>query len=121
MRAKPSVDEAVSIFGATVKAKLSNAAAAGEAEDQLRGPFEVLLRDIAAALGMARAGVTPVGEARVRDLKSRPCSFPRQVPDTQVRESHDLPSPPREMGRRDGNLKGPLRGTDWGPARGVPQ
>ena len=47
-----TIEQAVSRFGAAAKAKLANAAATGEPEDQLRAPFEQLLADVAAVLGL---------------------------------------------------------------------
>jgi hypothetical protein len=42
-----TVASAVSSFGASAKAKLSNVAITGAPEDQLRGPLEALLHDLA--------------------------------------------------------------------------
>lgn len=67
-----ALTQATSRFGAAVKAKLSSIAAQGAPEDQLRGPFEVLLADIAASLGFSTAGVVATGEASLRELKTRP-------------------------------------------------
>ena len=72
MKASPTLEAAISSFGATLARKLANPAVAGEPEDQLRAPFEALLRDLAAVLGMERACVTAIGESRVADLKTRP-------------------------------------------------
>jgi hypothetical protein len=64
--------QAVSRFGAAVKPKLSGIAIQGAPEDQLRGPFEVLLGDVAATLGLSAAGVVATGETSLADLKTRP-------------------------------------------------
>src|SRR5947209_6189127 len=45
--AKKTVAEAVSTFGSSLKPKLSNIAISGAPEDQLRGPLDVLFRDLA--------------------------------------------------------------------------
>ena len=63
---------AVSNYGALAKEKFRNPAAAGQAEEQLRSPFESLLKDIAEACGFTRGEVTAVGEPSIGDLKTRP-------------------------------------------------
>lgn len=63
---------AVSAFGAEVKAKLSNPAATGQPEDQLRAPMETLIKNLAEASGRA-AGLTQlVGETKHAETGSRP-------------------------------------------------
>lgn len=63
---------AVSTFGASVKAKLTNPAAVGQPEDQLRAPFEALLKELAEAAGQP-AGLTGlVGETKHAETGSRP-------------------------------------------------
>lgn len=52
MAAKTLAD-AVSAYGAGVKAKLANAAISGAPEDQLRGPLEALVKDLAGIGGLA--------------------------------------------------------------------
>jgi hypothetical protein len=47
-----TVADAVSNFGASAKAKLSNVAITGAPEDQLRGPLEALLHDLAEIGGL---------------------------------------------------------------------
>jgi hypothetical protein len=42
-----TVADAVSAFGASAKSKLANVAITGAPEDQLRGPLEALVRDLA--------------------------------------------------------------------------
>jgi hypothetical protein len=63
---------AVSAYGASVKAKLANAAISGAPEDQLRGPLETLIRDLATIEGMAPNAVELVGETTLSELKTRP-------------------------------------------------
>ena len=46
-----AVAVAVSAFGKATSARLSSAAASGEPEDQLRGPFENLLQQLALLCG----------------------------------------------------------------------
>lgn len=52
----PTVEEAVSVFGAAGTAELTAASAGGEPEDQLRSPFEELLADLC---GLAGCGGRP--------------------------------------------------------------
>lgn len=47
MAAPRDLKAAIGAFGAETKAKLSNKAASGAPEDQLRGPLEALFRDLA--------------------------------------------------------------------------
>lgn len=47
-----TVAEAVSAFGKAAKAKLSNIAATGQPEDQLRAPLEALVRGLAEIGGL---------------------------------------------------------------------
>lgn len=65
-----TVESAISSFGAAVTAKLSNLAAGGNPEDQLRAPFEQLLSDMAAL--SARYNVVPIGESSLANLRLRP-------------------------------------------------
>ncbi len=67
-----TLNDAVSAFGATAKAKLANPSAAGAPEDQLRAPFEKLLKDFAALCNLPADEVTAVGETSISDLKTRP-------------------------------------------------
>ena len=64
--------EAVSAFGKAVAARLSSAAASGEPEDQLRGPFENLVQQLAPLCGLKTTPVVTIGESSVADLKTRP-------------------------------------------------
>jgi hypothetical protein len=67
-----TVAAAVSAYGASVKAKLANAAISGAPEDQLRGPLETLIRDLAAIEGISPSRVDLVGETTLSELKTRP-------------------------------------------------
>ncbi len=67
-----TLKSAMARFGTAAKAKLSNVAAAGEPEDQLRAPLEALLSDLTELCGLPRAVVTCVGESTLSDLKTRP-------------------------------------------------
>jgi hypothetical protein len=69
---KLTINSAISAFGARAKEKLSNAAATGPPEDQLRAPFEHLLADLAELVRLPRSSVTAVGESSIGDLKTRP-------------------------------------------------
>lgn len=69
---KPTLDEAVSKFGATAKSKLSNPAVTGQPEDQLRAPLETLIADLCAVIGPAADGTVAVGETSLADLMTRP-------------------------------------------------
>lgn len=70
----PTLDSAISNFGASAKLKLSNAGAIDAPEDQLRAPFEQLLADLSLICSFAPGAVTPVGEISLSDLKIRPDS-----------------------------------------------
>ena len=69
-RSSLTVESAISSFGAAATAKLSNVAAGGNPEDQLRAPFERLLQDMAAL--SARNNVVLIGESSLKDLSLRP-------------------------------------------------
>ena len=69
---KLTIDSAVANFGAKAKEKLSNPAATGQPEDQLRAPFEHLLADLAEVSLLPKSAVAAVGESSVGDLKTRP-------------------------------------------------
>ena len=69
---KLTIHSAIAAFGAKAKEKLSNPAASGQPEDQLRAPFEHLLSDLAELSMLPRPAVTAVGESSVSDLKTRP-------------------------------------------------
>lgn len=72
MKQGDQVAAAVATFGAAVKAKLTNAAAVGQPEDQLRAPLEELFRALAVAAGKPPGAVVLVGESSLADLKTRP-------------------------------------------------
>jgi Type ISP C-terminal specificity domain/N-6 DNA Methylase len=63
---------AVSQFGAAAKSKLSAIAITGAPEDQLRGPLETLLRDLAEIDGLPTTAVQLIGETTLKHLKTRP-------------------------------------------------
>jgi hypothetical protein len=63
---------AVAEFGSEAKAKLSNVAATGEPEDQLRAPLEHLIMKLVELCGLRRTAVAAVGESTLADLKTRP-------------------------------------------------
>lgn len=65
-------DEVIAKFGATATAKLSNPAASGAPEDQLRAPLERLLTDMAGLVGVPAGMVVAVGESSLTELKTRP-------------------------------------------------
>ena len=67
-----TLQEAVSTFGAEAKSKLSNPAASGAPEDQLRAPLETLIRHMAEITGLPPRTVVVVGETSLSDLKTRP-------------------------------------------------
>lgn len=67
-----SLESSIAAFGKAVKGKLSNPATSGQPEDQLRGPFEQLLIDLAELIGLKKGDVIPVGESAIGDLKTRP-------------------------------------------------
>jgi len=64
--------DAVSKFGKSAKAKLQNPTASGEPEDQLRAPFEQLLKDLAVLAGLTADKVIAVGESSVAESHTRP-------------------------------------------------
>ncbi len=64
--------QAVSAFGKAATARLSSPVATGEPEDQLRGPFENLLQQLAPLCGFKPGTVVAVGESSIADLKTRP-------------------------------------------------
>ncbi len=70
--ATKTLADAVSAYGASVKAKLANVAISGAPEDQLRSPLETLIRDLAAIEGMSPNAVKLVGETTLAELKPRP-------------------------------------------------
>jgi hypothetical protein len=69
---KLTIDTAIATFGTKAKEKLSNPAATGQPEDQLRAPFEHLLADLAELSLITKSRVAAVGESSIGDLKTRP-------------------------------------------------
>src|ERR1035438_4415517 len=69
---KLTIDSAIAAFGVKAKEKLSNPAAAGQPEDQLRAPFEQLLADLAELAHLPGSAVAAVGESSIGNLKTRP-------------------------------------------------
>jgi hypothetical protein len=63
---------AIGAFGAAAKQKLNNPAASGQPEEQLRAPFENLLKDVAGVCGIPGENVVAVGESPLADMKTRP-------------------------------------------------
>jgi hypothetical protein len=63
---------AVSAYGASLKPKLANIAITGAPEDQLRGPLEALVKDLADIDGLPSGGIHFVGETTLSELKTRP-------------------------------------------------
>ncbi|GMU79884.1 MAG: hypothetical protein AMXMBFR46_26730 [Acidimicrobiia bacterium] len=51
---------------------MTNPAAHGEPEDQLRAPLEALVGDLTELCRVGRSSVTVVGESALADLKTRP-------------------------------------------------
>jgi hypothetical protein len=72
LRVKLTIGSAIATFGAKAKEKLSNPAATGQPEDQLRAPFEHLLGDLAELSRLPKSAVAAVGESSISDLKTRP-------------------------------------------------
>jgi hypothetical protein len=69
---KLTLKSAISRYGSEAKAKLTNVAASGEPEDQLRAPLEGLLSDLAELCGFPAKAVAAVGESTLAALKTRP-------------------------------------------------
>ena len=67
-----TLQEAISKFGSEAKSKLSNPAASGAPEDQLRAPLEGLITNLAELTGLPSGTVVAVGETSLADLKTRP-------------------------------------------------
>lgn len=67
-----TVAAAVSHYGASLKPKLASIAIEGAPEDQLRGPLESLVRDLAEVGGLPAGSVHLVGETTLAALKTRP-------------------------------------------------
>ena len=67
-----TLGEAISRFGLEAKSRLSNPGVTGAPEDQLRGPLEVLVTNLAELAGLPPGAVVTVGETSLADLKTRP-------------------------------------------------
>ena len=67
-----TVADAVSQYGASTKSKLASIAISGAPEDQLRGPLEALIRDLAELGGLPAGSVHLIGETTLSDIKTRP-------------------------------------------------
>lgn len=67
-----SLADAISQYGARLKPKFSSAAISGAPEDQLRGPLETLLHDLAELAGLPPKAINLVGETTLSDIKTRP-------------------------------------------------
>ena len=67
-----TLQQAISTFGLQTKSKLSNPAAIGAPEDQLRAPFEALVHRFAEIVGLPSGTVVVVGETSLAHLKTRP-------------------------------------------------
>jgi hypothetical protein len=68
----PTLSEVISAFGVATRAKLSNRAAEGAPEDQLRAPLETLIKALALVAGLPDGAVQLVGESTLADLATRP-------------------------------------------------
>ena len=66
-----TLKDAVSAYGASLKAKLSSVAIEGAPEDQLRAPLDALFRDLADLCGLPGV-VHLVGETTLSEIHSRP-------------------------------------------------
>ena len=68
----PKFRSALATFGTEAKAKLSNVAAKGAPEDQLRAPLERLIVNLAEVCGFPSQDIAAVGELSLSELKTRP-------------------------------------------------
>ena len=69
---KLTLDEAISAFGVSAKAGLSNSAITGQPEDQLRTPLMNLFDALAILTGKAPGSLKLVGETSLATLQTRP-------------------------------------------------
>ena len=72
MTSSTLLTDAVSAFGAQVKATLANPAITGEPEEQLRTPLVVLVKALAVLCGLAAHDAELVGETKLAELMTRP-------------------------------------------------
>jgi Type ISP C-terminal specificity domain/N-6 DNA Methylase len=70
--ADKTVEKVVSNFGANVKSKLSSVAITGAPEDQLRGPLETLVRELAEIAGLPVGQIQLIGETTLAEMKTPP-------------------------------------------------
>ena len=63
---------AISAFGEMTRSKLTNLAATGAPEDQLRAPLEMLFQELAALVGNPAGTVDLIGETTLAALSTRP-------------------------------------------------
>lgn len=63
---------AISNFGAALKPKFAGTAIAGAPEDQLRGPLETLMAELAGLCGFKPGAIQTIGETSLADIKTRP-------------------------------------------------
>lgn len=66
------MNEAAAAFGKSTTAKLSNVAISGAPEDQLRGPLEVFVAELALIAGLPAGAVGLVGETSIAEDRTRP-------------------------------------------------
>ncbi|MGH6920197.1 MAG: hypothetical protein ACREJ0_21120 [Geminicoccaceae bacterium] len=64
MSVTDTLAEVLAKFGAAAKAKLSNPAASGAPEDQLRAPLEALIADLAGLTGLPPGAVVKLASPR---------------------------------------------------------
>jgi hypothetical protein len=83
---------AISKYGASVKPKLAGIAIEGAPEDQLRGPLETLIQNLAEIAGLPGGSVHLVGE--LADIKTRPDFAVTVSKVTSVRHPRSTPSSP---------------------------
>jgi hypothetical protein len=69
---KDSLENAVSDFGASAKAKLKDKAISGGPEDQLRSPLEKLIERLSVLGGLPEKAIGLVGEAKLSAIQLRP-------------------------------------------------
>ena len=72
MASPEHLNAAISAYGELTKSKLSNPAATGAPEDQLRAPLEGLFQKLATLAGNPAGKVTLVGETTLAALSTRP-------------------------------------------------
>jgi hypothetical protein len=72
LTAAATFEAALSAFGAMTTAKLSNRAAVGGPEDQLRAPIEILFKNLTPLTGLPPDSVSLVGESALSSLATRP-------------------------------------------------